>query len=104
MVLLKKGWGGGQEVQPFCKMEVIKFGSKSLGFVRTTKYLVFEQCYMYCTKKGIDHYSCQHTVEDLNPEKDYSVFCVHLFTKESAIKVIQLMDKLKLDYIFVNFI
>ena len=77
---------------------------KSIGFIRCKKYSVFEQCYMYCLENGIDYHSCHHTVENINPDKDFTLHFVYLFTFESASDVIIFMEKLKMDYVFVNII
>ena len=76
----------------------------AIGYIRTKEYYVFEQCYSFCLKKKIDYYSCHHSFNNSYSDKDSTLFFVYLFTWKCAVKVLTFLNRLELDYIFVNVI
>ena len=72
----------------------------AVGYILTTKYDVFENCYEFCLKENIDYYSCHMDIV-VNCTK----FLVYLFSRvsrEAAMKTLLFLKKLELEHIFVN--
>lgn len=70
--------------------------SKSVGFVLTRKYCIYDEVNAFCYAKRIDYMPVYDDYEE--------VFRIYLFSSEEAMQTIAFIERRNLDAVFVNFL
>lgn len=70
--------------------------SKSVGFVLTRKYCIYDEVNAFCYAKRIDYMPVYDAYEE--------VFRIYLFSSKKALQIIEFIERRNLNAVFVNFV
>lgn len=70
--------------------------SKSVGFVLTKRYCIYDELIAFCCQKRIDF------MPECDDHGYYGVFRIHMFSLEDALHVIEFIRRRNLNAVFVN--
>lgn len=93
-----------QKVPPSFKMAENAVCIGAVGFIQTKLNNVFEECKSFCLAENIDYHSDYYMFEDRNPDKDFTLYFMYLFSRKLALHVLEYMNKFEQKYIFVNLV
>ena len=83
-------------------MENLPHGA--IGFIKTKKYEHFDQCENFCVTENIHYKHDIQIHEARNSDNNLKLYCVYLYSRISAIQVLEFMNENKLEYMFINII